>query len=495
MVIAKPSKYRVVLNGVNITDYVFRGSVRKSKQPVKNCTLLIKKSVSDVLLISGSIIGKTITIQRGFNTPTERYVFRGEVISKKRSGGIIELVCACKMHRAVRLEIDYVYDEVIDLEGGVGSEIVKSLFNNAGLNYNATSVPSTGEVNTLKTFMAKGSIRQSLELLGKIYGRVFFYRDSEDLAYFIEPKSEVTSTVLNTNTNIVGRIAWSDTGEDIINNLTLIGGKQLDWTEEIFTGSFDEVTLTAIPIDTDVKVGGTQLQRGVNSSDPKDFYVDPTNKKIIFTTTQTNPSVRYNYSVPIKVNVSDTSSINNTYQVDRTIIDTKLLTSDDAELEALGIVTNNKDILTSAPIRVVGNNDLEVGQEVQVIDGVNDVDILVNVTSVQINYPYQPDIVNIGLLPSDDLDFDKGVVDRIAELERQLSTTSDINVSLISDEAVLGLEVYTKVEKATMDADVLYWDSGTQGDWYSVVRDEGLNWGNDVEESYTEVYKEVGYDD
>lgn len=496
MPLTKPNNYKFTLNSVDVTSHVFRSVARKGKQPIKTCTILLREKVSDVLPITSSIIGKTITIQRGFAASTERYIFRGEVISKKRDGGLIELTCACKMHRAKRLELDYVYDEVIDPEGGVGSEIVKSLFNNAGLNYNATSVPTTGAVNTLKTFLAKGTIKDSLELLGKIYGRVFFYRDSDDLAYFIEPKSESTSTVLNINNNVVGRITWTDTGEDIINNLTVIGGKQLDWTEESFTGSFDDVTLTATPIDTDITVGGVQLQRGVTSSEPNDFYVEPSNKKIVFTTTQTDPVVRYNYSVPIKVNVSDTTSISNTYQVDKTIIDTKLMTSDDAELEAQGIIDNNKDVLTNAPIRVVGNNDLEVGQEVQVIDSINDVNVLVNVTSVQISYPYQPDQVNVGLLPRDDLDLDEDIRERIAELERQLSTTSDVNVSIITgDDAVIGLEVYTKVEVADADTGVLYWDSDVQGDWGNDAGSTGYNWGTDTEETYTEVYKEVGFDD
>ena len=492
----KPSKYKFTLRGVDITSFVVRSDTRKTKHPIKITRLLLKISADASVTLDKTIIGKEILIQRGFVSATERYIFRGEVISKQRNGSVYELTCACKMNRANRLETDYVYDEVIDVEAGVGSEIVKSLFGVIGLNYNASSVPTTGSVNTIKTFLAKGATKKSLDNLGSIYGRHYFYRDSDDLAYFIEPTSETTTTELETGIDIVGRIRWNDTGEDLINNLTVIGGKQLDWTEESFTGTFSEVIVTANPVDTDIKVGGTQLQRGVNSSDPKDFYVDTTNKKIIFTVSQTDPVVRYSYSVPIKVNTISSTSISDFYRVDRTIIDTKLLTSDDAELLGQGLLDNNDDALTSAPIRVIGNNDLEVGQEIRVIDDVNNYDVLVDVQGISIFYPYRPDEVSIGMLPKDNIDFDKEITSRLAELERQLSTTSDINVSLVNPvDAVLGLEVYTKVEKATMDADTLYWDSDAQGDWGNDAGTTGFNWGDDTEETYTEVYKEVGYDD
>ena len=484
-----PNKYKIRIDGVDVTNNVVNTRINNTDQPVKSATIIINKKVDTITTINDTVIGDEVLIQRGFDNPDERYVFRGEVVYLKKHGSAYELFCACKMHRSKRIETEYVYDKDVDTEAGVGSEIVKSLFNEIGINYTTTSVPTTGTENTIRIFLAKGKTIKSLQKLADIYGRKFFYNDSDDLGYFVPHDYNTTTTVLETGDNIVGRVVWNDTAEDIINNLTIIGGKQLDWTTETFTGSFDEVELTATPIDTDVTVGGVELERGTTSSEPKDFYVDQPNKKIKFTVTRTDPVVRYSYSVPIKVNVSDTTSMLDYYRSDNTMIETTLLTSDDAEIYASGNLEKTKDLLNSAPIKVIGNNDIEVGQEVQVIDNINDINILVSVSSVTLHYPYKPDSVNVGKLPSDEIDNDKKIINRLAELERQASTVSDINISLIPSEATLGVEAYTKLEVADADTGVLYWDSDAQGDW------DDFDWGDDTEETYTEVYKEVGYDD
>ena len=481
-----PDKTLFTLNGVNITQYVLRGVVRKTKQPVKTLELFINKKLLDVMNVD-NIIGKTIIMQRGFAVATERYVFRGEVLLSKQRGAVYELTCVCKMYRARRLETDYVYDIDIDSEAGVGSEIVKSLYNNIGLSYSSVSVPTTGVVNTIKIFLAKGKTIKSLEVLQRIYGRDVFYRDSDDLVYFIERSGESTSTVLETGVDIVGRIEWKSTGEDIVNNLTVVGGRQLDWASESFAGPETEILLTAAPVDTEIIADSVRLERGVNSSDPKDFYVDSTNKKIIFSVSRSNIVARYSYSVPIKVNYTDNNSISSTFRVDDTVIDTKLLNSDDAELYAEGFVNDTKDVLTNAPLKVIGNNDLEIGQEINIKDYINNKDVNVNVISIDYYYPYRADSVGVGRSPTDLVDNNNKISDRLTELERQMSTTSDINVSLIPNEAVLGTVARLKIEVATMDADTLYWDSDTQGDW------DDFDWGDDNEESYSVFYEESGY--
>ena len=439
------------------------------------------------------MIGKNLLIRRKTSTGSYRTIFNGEVILHKKNGGLYEVFASCKMHRTVRLEADYVYDSEVDLEGGVGSEIVKSLFELSGLNCDDDSVPTTGVINILKTFSAKGKIITNLKTLCEVYGRIVFYRDSDDKGYFIEPASEATATSLTTGVDIVGRPDWTSTGEDIINNVTVIGGRQIDWASEDFAGPTTEVVLTAVPLDTEVTAGSTRLERGVTSSNPNDFYVDANNKKIIFSSSQSNITVRYSYSVPIKVSYNDANSIKDTFRVDRSIIDTKILTSDDAELLSNEIVADKKNVINSTPLKVRDNNDIEIGQEIQVVDNINNFTRDVNVVGIEYYYPYTPDKVEVGLSPVDETDLNININRRIIELERQLSATSDVSVSLVDEQADLGTEVYIEVLTATADSGVLYWDSDTQGDWGNDAGTNGFNWGNDTEETYSEHYKDAGY--
>ena len=487
--IVNPKFYKIVVDDVDFTNFVLRTNINKKNRPVQTCTIIVNSKINDTYTIDKTIVGNEVTVQRGKIVSTERDIFRGEVISYKKNGSVYELICACKMNIANRIETDYVYDREIDVEAGVGSEIVKSLFDNIGINYTNESVPTTGAINTLKTFLAKGKTLKTLQNLADIYGRRFFYRSSDDLGYFIEKASEPTDTELKTTYNIAGRVVWNETGEDIINSLTITGGKQLDWATETFAGPVDEVTLTVQPIDTEVSADSVELERGPDSSDPKDFYVDVVNRKIIFTTTRSNIIVRYSYSVPIKVNVANQTSINNYYKVDRSYIDTKLLNTDDAELSANGLIESRDDVLTSAPIRVIGNNDIEIGQEVLVKDTINDINMLVSVEGIEIQYPFKPDKIDVGITPMDDIDMDRKINERLTDLEKQLSSVTDVNVTLINNLAELGAEAFVKVEVADADTDVLYFDSDVQGDW------DDFDWGSDTEESYVEYYKESGYDD
>lgn len=486
---SEPKLYKHTLNNIDVQNFVVRSRKIDRGQPVKTAEVILRQEVANVISINDNVIGKSITIQRGEFSPTERFMFRGEVVRYRKNGSVYELFCACKMNQANRLEEDYIYDIDIDPEEGKGSEIAKSLFNKVGINTTSESVPDTGDVNVFNRFQAKDSILKSLTLLAEIYGREIFYSDSENLGYFIEPQSVDSGLTLETGENIVGRVLWSETGEDIINNITVVGGRQVDWATEEFAGPTDEVTLTVTPIDTEITADSVKLDRGPDSRDPRDFYVDKTNRKVIFTNTQSNISVRYSYSVPIKVRYTDNQSITDTYRVDRTRVDTKLQNTDDAEIYGRGVVDDNKDVLNSAPIRVRKDNTLEVGQKVRIIDNINDIDTELHINSITTYYPYRADEIDVGFEPLDETDKDRKISERLAEIERQTSDSGDISVKLVQEEHTLNFNAFVLIEKADMDTDVLYWDSDTQSDW------DDYDWGDDTEETFTEVFKEAGYDD
>lgn len=486
---SNPSKYKVLLNGVDVSSYVYRipSILKTANQVVKSGVIVLNKNVDSVIGIDSLIVGKVVSVQRGVSLSTERYVFRGEVVSFTPKGSVYELNVADKLYVGVRREYDYAFDANIDTEAGVGSEIVKTLLDFLGLSYTSGSVQSTGTSTELllQKYPAKGAVLDTLKDLARIYNYQLFYNDEDDFVYFIPKGFTSTSTVLETGVNVLNRPQWLTTGEDIVNNLTIIGGSQLDWNVEYFSGdnSTTDFTLTAIPVDTDIYVDSVKLLRGFNSSSPNDFIVDTDRKVVRFTvapasTAPNNIEVNYSYNVPVKVSINDEVSITNYSQRDATVINDKLSNSDDAELVARNNLSVSSDVLTSTPLRVISNNDLSVGQLVQVIDSVNGVNTNVVVKSVKYFYPYVFDEVEVGEVPVSEFDIYIGVLDNIAKLQRQLSSETDIDVTLKDlsvTEAVLG---YFKVEGASPDTNVLYWDSDVQGDW------DDFDWGDDDEEDY-----------
>jgi hypothetical protein len=483
-----PGLVKITINGVDVSSYLYRGKYSKTaSQPIKNGMFIFSKNINTVLTIDDSIIGKSITVQRGVSVSTERYILRGEVVSYVSKGSTYEFSVSDKLYAAQRLEYNYTYDINTDSQLGVGSEIVKNLITQAGLSYTTSSVISTGTTTNLllRKYQAKNKIIDSLKDLAKTYKYQIFYKDSDDLVYFIPVGYTATSTVLTTGVDITERIPWKTTGEDIANNITLIGGEQLDWAAESFAGPNTTFTLVAKPVDTDVTVGGVKKQRGVNSSDPKDFYVDSEKKQLIFTTSSTGIVVNYSYNVPVKVNSTDYASVTKFLQRDQTVIDSRLTNTDDATLKINNLLEDSSDSLTTAPINVVGNNDLEVGQQVQIVDSVQGITKDVVVQNIDYTFPYKADMVTVGAIPVTPIDTQISVIDAINKLQAQLSSDTDINIQIIntsSDLAVLG---YSKLETAPMDANALYWDSDTQGEWSNDAGSNGYNWGTDTAETYT----------
>lgn len=490
--INNPKYYKVVINGVDVSSYVYGiPQISKPKnQIIKSGIIKLKKTVSSVLTINDETIGDTITIQRGIVTSTERYLLRGEIISHKDLSSIYELTFADKLYAAQRLEYNYTFDKNVDVEAGVASEIVKTLLTAASVPYSSSSIVSTGTDTRLLLveYKAQGYIIESLKEIANIYLGQLFYNDDEDLAYFIPRGSIPSSTILTTGVEIRNRPEWNTTGEDLVNNLSVIGGEQLDWNEQQFSGdnSTTEFTLDAKPVDTDIYIDNVKKLRGVNSSDPKDFYVLESQKKIIFSvappnTAPNNIVVYYSYNVPIKVTSIDYDSIASYNQHDKTITNTSLTNTDDAELQNTNYIEDNSKVLTSTPLKIIGDNTLFPGQTINIVDNINSKNVNVTVESIRWSYPFIYDEIDVGNIPKTNAEMIQNILENILRLNRKLSSDTDINVQLINNTKLIEVRGSTIIERATADTDVLYWDSETQGTW------DDFDWGDDTEETYSEL--------
>lgn len=487
---------KIELNGVDISSFLFKGSTKKlSNQQVNTGQFYFKRGIDASLTMDNNIVGKSFTIQRGFDSPTERYIFRGEVVSFKQQGSTYEINVANKMYAATRLGYDYSFNINTDVEAGVGSEIVKTLYTNAGLSYNDTTVVNTGSTSTflLRIYLAQGPILDTLKDLCKVYEYTFFYKDSDDLAYFTPKGYNDTNIILTTGVDIVNRVQWLNTGENLTNNLTLIGGQQLDWATETFAGPSTQVTLIAKPVDTDVTVNGVKKQRGVNSSDPKDFYVDSEARILYFTASGTNIIVNYSYNVPVKVSISNYTSISNFVQYDRTIVDEKLTNTDDATLKANNIINDSSDVLTSAPLNIIGDNSIELNDVITIVDNINNKTVTAFVNSIEYSFPSSVDKITIGKVPIGVVDWMSRVSNNIVGLQRQLSSDTNINNQIINLNTQVGVFGYQKKESAGLKPNDLYWDVVGRDTW------DAFKWGDDTSETYSELsfipFNNTYYDD
>lgn len=486
----------ITLDGIDVTTYRYDGTVIKPwRQAVKYGTFKFNKKITDILTLDKTIIGKTFTWQRGFTTATERYIFRGEVVSYSPMGSFIELGVADKAYVLVRREQDYTYDQNTDPEAGIGSEIIKDLATIEDLQVTDASVPPTGSSPDvlIKTYPARGSRLESIQDLANTYVRIIYYRDSDDLLYCTPLTFETNSTVLTIGTNVVNKVRWENTGQDMVNNATLIGGEQLDWTTQTFTASAGQTTFTvdAVPVDTEVVKDSVSQNRGVDSSDPQDFYVKADSKDFIFTNAMTGGEsiiIAYSYNIPAKVASQDASSITTYKQRDKTITSEKILNSDDAEVKVKGFLEESSQPLTSAPLRVIGDNTLEVGQLVTVIDNPNSINSSFLINGITYYSPYRPDSINVGKKPISDYDIQIAILNNLDRLNRQLASNSEVNVQIIQTPATTIFTGYNQIQTAPMDTDTLYWDSETQGTWGNSSGTTGFNWGTDTEETYTTQY-------
>ncbi len=478
-----PKIYSFIINSIDVTSYVHQSVIPSNKQPVKNGMIRLIKRIDSVLTIDDSIVSKSVYIGRGETSGTERCILRGEVLSYKIVGSFYELTVVNKLYGCVKREVDYTFERNIDVEEGIGSEIVKNILTVGNVPYSDDSIPSTGtdELLRLKIYPAKGKGLNSIKELADMYKRRIYYNDDEDLAYFTPFDGIETGKTLTTGTDIVGRIAWNNTSEDMNNNITVIGGEQLDWNTETFTPSSGQTTFTlaAKPVDTEVYVNSVLKSRGVNSSAPNDFYVIEDKKQIIFTVSPYPHTtvINYSYNIPVKASNFDDDSIDEYTQRDNTVINSKLSNTDDAELYVTNVLETQKDLVTNAPIKVINNNDLEIGEIITINDTITGITRKVYIESIEYSYPFKPDMVSIGKTPVNEIDLQLSVLHNIYKLQRQLSTNSDVNLQLINKSVTVEVSGYTKlgrVEKLDNDA---YWD-------YDNWDDDTAFWCDDSEELF-----------
>ena len=472
----KPVKSKVIINSIDCTNYIRSYSIKdtEGEEYIKNCVIILDKSVETVLTLS-SLNTKSVTIQRGV-TDTEKYIFRGEITHFRPDGGTIELTCADKLIQTTKRTITKSFDKAIDSESGVLSAIFTTLITYTDL---TASVTNSGTTTTLTKFICRAeTVYSKLKELATALGWIFYYDPNEDKVYF-EPFGNVNnSTNLESGVNILKSPKWVYDSTNLINSVEVRGANQLIETTESgqigVTNGFttNDILLGFEPVSskvycdssnppTTLKTGG---KSGVTST--YDYSVDQENKKIVWNDTFTPGAsdyvqIDYTYALPTPVLVEDTTSISNYTKKEKVlqIKNTKLV--DDAYVFAQQYINDFSEPLLTTKIEVTDISDLAVGQQVRIIDTVNDIDTTLKINSIEMTYPYSKDIITVGSFVNKIENLLFNVIARINSLEETELGESELLTHYF--QSINNINYENRYVKLINNKDSLILDHSTRG--------------------------------
>lgn len=434
MTSGKPVRTKVTVNGVDVSSALVGWKFTKdSSKSLQNIEVGFKKSVYDLVPeLETSPRALPVIIQRGVNSSTEDYVFRGEIIERTTLGSRVSINCSDELYKAVKKNITKTFDINVDTEAGVISEIFKTLLDTANLSYDSSSITNSGTTLVVRTFICNhADVFERLEFLASLLDWQFFYNPEDDLVYFQPKGTRAGTNTLKVGVNVTNRPKWLRSGKGVASKVTLFGGPVEPQTTEYFDGDNmeTEFTLAKVPLITKVVVDGSLLTGAVEdqAGADADYYIDNPNKKITFVSAPSsgtnNIQIDYTYSSPIVLQ-GENPAVSNGGETTLRVPD--LTTVHDAQQYLDNYQTeNSKDTITTK-LDVTNVTDLYPGQTVTVIDGNEGVNETFIITKVEKSFPYRSDVVTITNKPLQQESFVISTDDRLRRIEERLVQESDL---------------------------------------------------------------------
>lgn len=462
-----PKLKKVVIDGIDVSSVILKYEVgRDYANYMAKATISISQGIKDLMIVDDSLIGSSITIQRGVASATEKYIFRGEIRHISLDGSSFLFECADKLFEAMRTNITFSYDKNIDSEAGVVSEIFKDLINTyTSLTADGTSIQDSGAIFILDKFICRDvPIYERLTDLAKGINWQFYYDSVEDKVFF-EPKGYTSSsTIFQVGINVTEVPVWEYNSDALANQITVRGAEQLVESTEFFSGdgtNDQEIQLVKTPISVKIYVGASDyngtttrpsdseatLQAGgkLGSTSGTFYYQydeDSKVRKVFFGGTGSQPSgvpsnntnnieVRYTYKLPVPVVGSNQSSIDKYGLHEKIIVKSDLKDVNDAENYMQGQLDKFSEVFATTKLKIINEENIDVGRTYSVIDNVNDISDIYLVTKHLMIYPNTTgDEVVVGdeLWKTDEWDIE--VWDRLKRLEEQQTETADLLVHI-----------------------------------------------------------------
>lgn len=253
-------------------------------------------------------------------------------------------------------------------------------------------------------------------------------------AYHFEPKGNTNNGVVwERGVNGVDYQEWTQDREKVINSVRVEGDLANYNTSETFVAGVGatEYTLLNEPVGTVlVTIDGTPKDGGSPGSG--DYNIDAENLKIKdFTAASGGESVviSYNYQIPIIVEAEDEDSQTNWTNGTKSHrkIKAKYLKSHaDASRAAKEFILDNKDPpVANKALKSGLDTSVNVGEIIRSIDNINKNDIDENLVIKRIKWSYPEGVTeaDVGDINTNLLDTMTDIIERIQELEKDVSTT------------------------------------------------------------------------
>jgi len=405
-----------------------------TSQP-NDCTIIASINIYDD--IPDLTNNSTVVITRGILAASEQNVFNGYVDEIEKQGNRVVIKCKDKLKQLRDRSVTYSYDQAIDASAGVGSAIAQDLIETWG-ELNATVV-STGSTVLINKFICKHTdVLSRLQILCDIYDYQLYYDADDDTVHF-EPKgveaSGYTIYVGGPNSNVANVPKWKIDTTELVNSLTILGAVQEVQEEEYFNGdgsSEQTFTLTKNPVTIQAweDVAGTWVLKtpGIeDSTETFDYYANKEQKTINCTTNWSpgsgtnNVWINYTTNIPVPVLVEDDVSQDTYGKIENTMTFSDVQTIADAEKRGKAWLNKYSNPFYSTTIKVIGIDDVETGQTIDVVDTYNSETRTVMIIKIQKEYPHNADTLEVGDEIWRTADWGFYVLERIKRLEEQLS--------------------------------------------------------------------------
>lgn len=309
----------VEINGIDVTEKrIMWEYISEWKYAIDSLNIDFSPSLLD--LIPTLATGMRIKVKRGFVTPTDEFIIDGDITQVKPQADRISLVCKGRMIDAVKAGRVKSWDKDIDVEQGIGSEIFKTICSDCSLNYDSTTIPSTGTADADKVVKFIQNDEDNFEMMNRLtelYERVITYDYDQGKVYWQDRGITDYGHPLVVGVDIQNQIKWKENMEQLINKVKVHGATVYDKINPaVFAGPATIFQLTRTPEDTEVRQdSGTGAlyrrgQKGVGTIGTDfDYYVDVEQKQIIFGTNKSNIWVRYGAQVPMPIVATNPVSI------------------------------------------------------------------------------------------------------------------------------------------------------------------------------------------
>lgn len=471
---------RVTIDGVDVSAYVISYDAEDSIEDVIDiASILFDGRIVGVIQ---NFYGKTVTIQEGLVSSTDRFIFRGTVRGYINKTVTVELECANKLQQLEDREATVSFDNDINEEAGVISEIAKTLIvDYGGLTADDSSVEDSGTTYIQRRFICNNDkVFERVNALKDLLSYQLYYKASDDKVYFESIGRTTNSAVLRFDvsgtTNILEIPKYDRDIRGIVTRVTVNGAVQLMTYPETFTATAGQTVfdLTYTPEETKVTVNGTIKVRyqldGPNAEG--DYYADPVNDRIVFKNALSGgETVIIEYSTlrptPVQSVNEDAESLyldstdDDERFVEQTFSFTDIQSVEDARLRADAILDRLSQPLTNVICRASkGVGAIYPGERIRFIDTVNNIDSYFIVRSVNRKYPEPYDEISLG----DDRLFKAPtpveIQERIAKLEKEALQNTGVLIQSRNGNKTISVDLmqtdlYSRTTKALIWSDTI----------------------------------------